>query len=189
MAITIGPDYVASSSNLLMQPAGTTTAEYDTQAIRNGNGKTPAFNASGTAGWLYRSQIGNDVEWASSLAWAIQQQGAGSYGFDTSNGRYYAPITGRYYFYASTYFRCDTNTDNCYIHFMFGKNGARTYNNGRQPYNIYAHNTQNNYPDGINTSVCCNLSEGQYMVMKCPWASNNSRAYAAHTIFCGGLIS
>jgi len=191
MAITIGSNYIAASSDLNMQPGGTTTAYYNTQAIRSGNSRTPAFNAAGTNGWRYRDQMGgNGAEWTGGRigGWAVQQQGAGSYGFNASQGRYYAPITGRYYFYAQTYMRCDNNATNCYIHFMFGVNGNRAYNNGRNPYNIYSHGTQNNYPDGINTSVSINLSAGQYISLIPPWASNNSRIYGAHTIFCGGLI-
>lgn len=189
MSITIGSDYISGSTNLEFQPnGGGTVMNYLTNGIRQST-SVPAFTAAGTVAWTYRDQVGgSDVEWGSTLGWTSSQQGAGSYGFDNTNGRYYAPVTGRYYFTASTYAHCDTNTSNCYFHFMFALNGARNYNSGKNPYNIYMHGTNNNYPDGCMTTVSMQLSAGQYMCLKVPWASNNSRIYGNHTMFGGCLI-
>lgn len=189
MAITIGSDYIASSTTLDMQPGGNTSASFRTDGIRNSNNKVPAFYASGSGGWYYRTQMGgNGTQWygISGWTWTVNQQGAGAYGFD--DGRYYAPVTGRYYFYASSYFYCDDNATDCYIHFMFGRNGSRNFNNGREPYSIYAHGTANNHSDGIVHSTNVYLTEGQYFSIQTPWAGGESRAHGDHTLFCGCLM-
>ena len=188
MTIEIGSNYLQSNTNLDINPEGTTVVSYLTNGLRSGNNKVPAFMATGNGGWYYRNQLGgSDTEWAN-IGWQVSQQSPGSYGFNTSQGRYYAPISGRYYFYASSYFYCNTNSTNCYMHFMFGLNGNRAFNNGRQPYSIYAHGTPYNHSDGIVHSTNVYLAQGQYMSLKTPWASNNSRVHGNYTLFCGCFL-
>jgi hypothetical protein len=197
MALTIDGNYLASSDSLSLKPSGTLTNFFNASGQRNSNGKLPAFNASGIGGWYYASQMGGaSAEWidgtigagtnGQTWAWQVTQTGAGSYGFD--GGRYYAPVTGRYYFYTSTYMYCDTNSTNCYIHFMFGKNGDRSFNNGRPPYSIYGHGAHNNYIDGIVHSTEIDLNEGQYISILPTGQRQNSRTHGNHCLFAGCLM-
>lgn len=192
MAITIGSNYVRSNTDLQMRVNnGTTVAVYQTNGIRYSNSRVPAFTASGQGGWYYSDQMGGDnAEWIDSnisgWTWQVSQQNAGSYGF--SGGRYYAPVTGRYYFYASTYMYCNTNSTNCYMHFLLAKNGSPSFNNGRTPYSIYGHGTQNNYVDGCVHSTEIDLTQGQYVNIECRGQRSNSRTHGNHTLFCGALM-
>lgn len=187
MAITITSDNIISSDLLNIRPNG---VQYPLYYHANGtrySSLTPAFTASGQGGWLYGGQIGNGAEWGSIFSWNSIQQGAGSYGFNNSQGRFYAPVTGRYYFYASTYFYNDNNSYS-YIHFMFGKNGSISFNNGRSPYSIFGHGNNNNHADGVVHSTNVDLVQGQYMTIQTPWNVGTTRAYASHTLYCGALI-
>lgn len=150
----------------------------------------PAFNASGTTGWLYSPSFGGPgwCEIGSAMAWTVSQQGAGSYGFNTSTGRYTAPIAGKYYFYASTYYRNDNNSTANYIHFLLSANGNQSWNVGNTPYNIYSHGELQYYSDGISVSGIINLAAGDYVSLRPYWAGTNGRMYSDYTLFCGYLI-
>ena len=150
----------------------------------------PAFNARGTGGWLYNSSFSGAGwgELGSGMGWASTQQGAGSYGFNNSNGRYTAPITGKYYFHASTHYYNDSNGTANYIHWLFGVNGSPSWNVGSTPYNIYAHGEVANYADGINVSGVISLSQGDYVSIRPYWAGSGGRLYGYHTLFCAHLI-
>ena len=185
MTIIIGSNFIRSNTELRIQPAGTESARYLTNGIRFSNNRVPAFTASGNGGWRYRDQMGGSNSQWSNIQWQVSQQGAGSFGFNAGQGRYYAPVSGRYYFYASSYMYCDNNSTGCYMHFMFGVNGNRNFNNGREPYSIYGHGTPNNYVDGIVHSTNVSLTQGQYVSLQTPWASNSSRVHGNHTLFCG----
>lgn len=187
MAITFTSDNIISNTDLNIQPGGSGNPLYFYSNGPRYSDRTPAFYASGTVGWLYGGQIGNNAQWGSVFGWTSTQRGAGGYGFNNGNGRYTAPVTGRYYFYASTYFYNDNNSYS-YIHFMFGKNGAINFNNGRAPYSIFAHGNSYNHSDGIVHSTNVDLSQGQYMTIQCPWNTGTTRCLGAHTLFCGALI-
>jgi len=193
MAITITSNNVISNTDLRFRPGNT---DYPLYYYSNGprySDRTPAFTAEGTAGWLYHNNMsggasaGNAV-FANAMGWNWQQQGAGSYGMN-SNGRYYAPLSGYYYFYFSTYFHNDNNSTN-YIHLNFVKNDGYGWNNGRTPHNIYGHGTPYTYEDGIVVSCNMYLGQGEYCAIRPPyWNSNNqSRIYASHSTFSGCLI-
>lgn len=187
MAITITDQSIISNTDLNIRPNGAQSPlSYFTDGARFSN-RSPAFTASGTNAWIYGGQIGNGAEWGAILGWTSVQQGAGSYGFNNSQGRFYAPVTGRYYFYTSTYMYNDNNSYN-YIHFMFGKNGSIAFNNGRSPYSIFAHGNSYNHADGVTHSTNVDLVQGQYMTIQSPWNTGATRIYGAHTIFCGALI-
>lgn len=189
MAITIGSNYIRSNTDLRIQPAGTEVAYYLTNGLRRSNNRVPAFNASGNGGWRYRDQLGgNDNDGWGNIQWQVSQQGAGGFGFQTGTGRYFAPVTGRYYFFASSYMYCDNNSTGCYMHFMFSVNGNKAFNNGRNPYSIYGHGTPYNHVDGIVHSTNVSLTQGQYVSIRSPWASNSSRVHGNHTLFCGCFL-
>jgi len=186
MAITITGSNIISDGLMNIRPNSAQYPLYYYADGRRYSNLTPAFYASPTVGWIYGGQIGNGAEWGSVMGWTWTQQGAGSYGFN-SQGRFYAPVTGRYYFYASTYLYNDNNSYN-YIHFMFGKNGSISFNNGRSPYSMFAHGNSYNHGDGVVHSTNVDLSQGQYMTIQTPWNVGATRVYGAHTIFCGALI-
>ncbi len=150
----------------------------------------PAFNASGTGGWTYRSSFGSAgwLELGSPMGWTISQQAAGSYGFNTSTGRYTAPVAGKYYFYGSMYYHNDDNSTSNYIHFLLGVNGSPSWNVGGTPYNIYGHGEKANHSDGISVSGIINLGVGDYVSLRPYWSGSSGRIYAYYTLFCGYLI-
>lgn len=150
----------------------------------------PAFYASGTAGWLYSNSFGSPgwLEIGSAMGYTSSQQGAGSYGFSNSTGRYTAPVAGKYYFYASTYYRNDSNSTANYIHYLFGVNGSPSWNVGGTPYNIYSHGEVAYYSDGISVSGVINLGVGDYVSVRPYWAGTSGRMYGQYTLFCGYLM-
>jgi hypothetical protein len=150
----------------------------------------PAFNASGTTGWLYSPSFSGPgwVEIGANMGWTSTQQGAGSYGFSNTTGRYTAPVAGKYFFHSSTYYRNDANTIANYIHFLFGKNGNPSWNVSGTPYNIYGHGEQALYSDGINVSAIIDMSVGDYVSVRPYWAGTQGRMYSSYTLFCGYLV-
>lgn len=158
---------------------------------RTNIGVQPAFYASGTAGDIYASTLGGTGwrELQSQMGWTVTQQGAGSYGFNTSTGRYTAPVAGNYYFHSSTYYRISSNSTSGYIHYQLARNGNVTWNNSRTPYNIYGHGELANHSDGINVSAILNLGVGDYCSIIPYWGGTIGYLHSSYTLFCGYLIS
>ncbi len=153
----------------------------------------PWFNARGAAGvWRYASDFGGTSGWrelGSAMSWTNNQQGAGSYGFSNSTGRYTAPVAGYYLFYMSDYYHNDTNATNNYIHYCFGRNGAYNWNAGQTPYTIYSYGSVSNHVDGIVNGCVMYLNVGDYCCNLSYWASGGSgRLYTDYHLFCGMLI-
>ena len=189
MPITIGSNSITSNVDLDIRPNNVRSLYYFTTGQRITD-RTPAFTAIGTVGdWRYRDQFGqgSQPEINGTVGWTWNQQGAGSYGMN-SNGRYFAPVTGQYYFYFSTYAYNDNNSTGSYMHLYFTKNSGYNWNNGRQPHNMFMHATPYNHDDGIVTSCYMQLNEGQYCVVRPYWNANSSRILASHTMFAGALI-
>ena len=150
----------------------------------------PAFSAVGQPGWLYSNSYGGtgDRELNSIMNWNLAHQYGGS-NFNTSNGRYTAPVSGYYHFSTMWYLYNDSNGTNSYIHTFFRKNGSvNTTPSGRIPYNINMHGNSNNYDDGASYSSIQYLNAGQYVSLCIRWHSTNSRHHAGHQIFSGQLI-
>jgi hypothetical protein len=155
-------------------------------------GVQPAFHANGSGAWLYAASFGGGGAWrelGSPMGWGVTQQGAGSYGFNTSTGRYTAPVAGNYYFHSSTYYNIDSNSTSGYIHYQLARNGNVTWNNSRTPYNIYGHGELAQHSDGINMSAILNLGVGDYCSIIPYWGGTIGRLYGSYTLFCGYLIS
>lgn len=153
----------------------------------------PAFNARGTVGsWLYGGNFGGAGafrEAGSAMGWTSTQQGAGSYGFSNSTGRFTAPVTGFYFFYASAYYYNDNNATNNYIHFTFSRNGSVTWHNGVTPYNIYSYGTVAQHTDGITANCMMYLNVGDYCSVYPYWGGGGAgRWYSNYFLFCGALI-
>ena len=150
----------------------------------------PAFAAAGQPGWLYSNSYGGtgDRELNSIMNWNLAHQYGGS-NFNTSNGRYTAPVSGYYHFSTMWYLLNDNNSTSSYIHSFFRKNGSvNTTPGSRIPYNINMHGNSNNYDDGASYSSIQYLNAGQYVSICIRWHSTNSRHHAGHQIFSGQLI-
>ena len=150
----------------------------------------PAFSAVGQPGWLYSNSYGGtgDRELNSIMNWNLAHQYGGS-NFNTSNGRYTAPVSGYYHFSTMWYLLNDNNSTSSYIHSFFRKNGSvNTTPSGRIPYNINMHGNSANYDDGASYSSIQYLNSGQYVSLCIRWHSTNSRHHAGHQIFSGQLI-
>jgi hypothetical protein len=150
----------------------------------------PAFSAVGQPGWLYSNSYGGtgDRELNSIMNWNLAHQYGGS-NFNTSNGRYTAPVSGYYHFSTMWYLLNDNNSTSSYIHSFFRKNGSvNTTPGSRIPYNINMHGNSNNYDDGASYSSIQYLNAGQYVSLCVRWHSTNSRHHAGHQIFSGQLI-
>lgn len=153
-------------------------------------GVQPAFNANGSGAWIYASSFGGAGwrELGSPIGWGVSQQGAGSYGFSTSTGRYTAPIAGKYYIHSSTYYNIDSNSTSGYIHYQLAINGNVSWNVGQTPYNIYGHGELANHSDGINVSGIMSLGVGDYVSLIPYWGGTIGKLYGSYTLFCGYLI-
>lgn len=152
--------------------------------------RKPAFAAVGQPGWLYANSYGGtgDRELNSIMNWNLAHQYGGS-NFNTSNGRFTAPISGWYHFSTMWYFLNQTNGTDSYVHSFFRKNGSvNTSPSSRIPYNINMHGNRNNYDDGANYSSIQYLNSGQYVSLCIRWHRYNGRHHAGHQVFSGQLI-
>jgi hypothetical protein len=191
MAITLGPDYIEGSGNMDFNRSGNTV-------FRSTNlGKTgqyPSFTAANTdLNWRYGPELGNSWSAASGWTyaadkWLVNQRGAGSYGFDTSNGRYYAPVSGYYMFGINKYFGNDTNNSSGYTHVNFRKNGNLNFNSGRHGHSIFGYVTTSFYVNGVTMENVIPMNAGDY-VEPSPWMTTHSRFYMGHFQFFGHLIN
>lgn len=153
----------------------------------------PWFNARGNAGaWRYASDFGGVSgyrELGSTMAWTSTQQGAGSYGFSNTTGRYTAPVAGYYYFYASDYYYNDNNSTSNYIHYLFTRNGTVNWNAGQYNLTIYGHGAVANHVDGVVGHCIMYLDVGDYCSGLIYWGSGGSgRLYPNYHLFCGVLL-
>jgi hypothetical protein len=181
------------SSGVINQNSGT----FDTSMQLNGNlsvgthmrsSGQPSFFATGTVGsWLYASNFGGTGtrEIGSAMGWAVSQTGAGSFGFNTSTGRYTAPVAGHYYFYAQAYYYNDNNSTSNYIHFLLGRNGSISWNEGYVPYNIYSYGAIANHTDGIHVHGLMFLNLGDYCSLLPSWGGTSGRFYSDYFLFTG----
>lgn len=153
--------------------------------------RKPMFAAAGQPGWLYTNSFGGGVgekELNSTMNWNLAHQYGGS-NFNTSNGRFTAPVSGWYHFSTMYYFYNDNNSTSSYVHTFFRKNGSvNTTPGSRIPYNINMHGNTNSYDDGACYNSIQYLNSGQYVSLACRWHQNNSRIHAGHQIFSGQLI-
>ena len=151
----------------------------------------PMFAAAGQAGWLYTNSFGGGVgekELNSTMNWNLAHQYGGS-NFNTSNGRFTAPVSGWYHFSTMYYLYNDNNSTSSYIHTFFRKNGSvNTTPSSRIPYNINMHGNTNSHDDGACYNSIQYLNSGQYVSLACRWHANTSRFHAGHQIFSGQLI-
>lgn len=150
----------------------------------------PAFAAAGTNGWLYANSYGGTGyrEVTSQMGWTTSHQTGGT-NFNSSNGRFTAPVNGYYVFHTHWYLLNDNNSTSSYVHLFFSKNSAIGWTqSGRAPYVMNMHGNRNNYDDGASYSCVMPLNAGEYCSLGIVWHSYNSRQHCGHQIFSGYLI-
>jgi hypothetical protein len=150
----------------------------------------PAFQAWGTAGWLYAGSYGGtgERELQSQMGWTTSHQ-AGGTNFVDSTGRFTAPTAGYYRFSTWYYLLNDANTPPNYIHPFFRKNNNRGWTSGgRSPYLMAMHQNTNSYDDGFSHSAVIDMAAGDFVSLAVVWHGNSSRHHAAHQYFSGQLI-
>ena len=191
MSIRFGSNYIQGSGNIDCRRSNNSTVVYTTYGK---SGDYPSFSAACTdSNWRYGGQLGGANQWRAAsgwpyASWAVDQRGAGSYGFNTGNGRYYAPVTGYYMFGMRLYMGNTTNNSNGYTHVNFRRNGSLNFNSGRHGHSIYGYRTHNFYMNGATMENVISLSEGQY-VEPSPYVRSNLRLYCGHFQFYGHLIN
>lgn len=178
-----------TSNQLNFVVGGTNALEFDSSG-RVRRQSHPAFAAFGQNGWLYASNYGGTGyrDLGSAHNWGMAHQTGGS-NFNTSNGRYTAPVSGYYIFHTHYFFLNDNNSTANYIHHFFIRNGGAGYAvGGRAPYTINMHGNRNNYDDGASYSGLMQLNAGDNCGLGIYWNGNGARLHAGHQIFSGYLI-
>jgi hypothetical protein len=152
----------------------------------------PAFAVSATAGWLYASNYGGtgDRELTGGvMGWNNAAHQTGGSNWNSSTGRYTAPVAGYYVFHTCWYMLNDNNSTPSYVHCFYSRNGSLGFMpGGRAPHSMNMHGNRNNYDDGSNYSTMFQLNAGEYASIFIRWHSYNSRHHAGHQIFSGHLI-
>lgn len=192
MSITIGSNNISGSGDIGIKRSGSTPLSY-------GNfgklGEYPSFSAGCTdANWRYGAQMGGAANWRAAstwpnATWAVDQRGAGSYGFDTTNGRYYAPVTGYYMFGMVMYYGNETNDSQGYTHVNFRKNGQLNFNSSRHGHSIFCYVSESFYANGIQMENVVPMNQGDYIEPSPYWAASYSRLYCGYFRFFGHLIN
>lgn len=197
MAITVGGsgNRITGDSDYGIQVNNSTEVERLYTNYLKGNSNNPAFIYHGNGGWRYfTANTWNEMNGTRMGTWQGSQRGAGGYGFNTSEGRYYAPVSGYYYFHCDFYVLCDNNTTNNYIHLLFGRNNNSGWAvGGRTPYIIHGHGNRrgvgSDYPHGPNISAVMYLSQGQYCNIRIYKANSSTvRYHGNHSFWTGHLI-
>ena len=178
-----------TTNNVAIVAGGATAVNVNSSGFvtRPGN---PAFQAWGTAGWLYAPSYGGtgERELSNVPAWTTTYE-AGGTNFNTSNGRFTAPVAGYYRFSTWYYLLNDANTPPNYIHPFFRKNNNRGWTaGGRSPYLMAMHQNTNSYDDGFSHSAVIDLAASDFVSLAIVWHGNSSRHHAAHQCFSGQLI-
>lgn len=198
MSITIGPNNITSdggNTSINFYRNSTSLLTYNSQVGKIGS--YPSFTAACTLdAWQYGGQLGGNGSWRTTTSWgpttnrwAVNQRAQGAYGFNTTNGRYFAPVAGWYMFGINMYHGSDNSNSQGYTHVNFAKNGGLNFNSSRHGHSIFGHEAQSFYSNGITMEnvIFCNV--GDY-VEPCPyWAGGGlSRIYCGHFQFFGHLV-
>lgn len=192
MAIIIGSNDINSNTASINFYANNTYVQEVNQTYGRRT-EYPSFHAACTFdAWRYSGQIGGCgswreiADWGVNNNWSVNQRGAGSFGFNTTTGRYFAPVSGYYQFGMTMYYLDDGNTYH-YTHVNFGKNGGLNYNNGRHGHSIFNHPSHGSYAHGINMENVIYCDQGQFVSPQPYHNCGNQRWYMGHFHFYGHL--
>jgi len=181
--------YFPSEDSIAISVAGTDALIIDSAGIGREPNR-PAFYASGAGGWYYGNSFEGPNGWrdmSGAWTWTVNQQGGSN--FNTSNGRFTAPVSGYYYFYQQTYHYNDNNEPPNYTHWNIGRNSTQaTGPNGRQPHTMYSHGVPSNHTPGIQCSIQFYMTAGDYAVNRSYFPANGGRIHGDHSLWCGFLI-
>jgi hypothetical protein len=191
MAITIGSNNLTSNTASIEFQSNNNFVQEVNQTVGRRT-QYPMFSAACTFdAWRYAGQLGCNqwrevAGWGVGGSWSVTQRGAGSFGFQTSTGRYFAPVSGYYKFGMTMYYLDDGNTYH-YTHVNFGKNGGLNYNNGRHGHSIFNYPSHGSYAHGINMENIIYCDQGQYISPQPYWNCGNQRIYCGHFNYYGHL--
>lgn len=197
MAITIGSNYIDSNTSDITFYTNNSTYVQQVNQTSGRIAQYPSFTAACTYdGWRYGGQNGGVSAWRDSGTWGlngywtVNQRSAGSYGFDSANCRYYAPVSGYYMFGMNCYAGSDGSDSRGYFHNNFVKNGGTSYNGGgRHGHSIFGHDTHNFYVEGVTTENVIYCDQGQYVAPGPYWGGGGlQRWYMGHFQFYGHLL-
>jgi len=197
MAINVGSNYIGSDGSTITFQTNNGTYASQVNSSIGGQANYPSFTAACTYdGWRYGGQLGGNSGWRETSTWglngywSVDQVAAGSYGFNTTYGRYYAPVSGYYMFGMNVYAGNTTSDSRGYFHNNFLKNGGTSFNgNGRHGHSIFGHDCHNFYVNGVTTENVIYCTQGQYVCPGPHWGGGGThRWYMGHFQFFGHLL-
>jgi len=185
--------YFDSANNVVFSVAGVermriNASGHKTTGTDNSTGSV-AWNAVPVGGWTYANSFGG-YSWreigGGFGGWDVQQRGGAN--FDTSNGRFTAPVSGFYHLVWQGYHYNDDNNTPNYQHMSFGRSGAVGDWSGRTPHCMWMHGTTANHAHGVGLQLDLYLNSGEYTNVWVYWAGGPSRIHGTHSHFSGYLI-
>jgi hypothetical protein len=185
--------YFDSANNVVFSVAGVermriNASGHKTTGTDNTTGSI-AWNAVPVGGWTYANSFGGNG-WreigGGFGGWDVQQRGGSD--FNTSNGRFTAPVSGFYHLtWQGYHYNDDNNTPN-YQHMSFSRNGSVGDWTGRTPHGMWMHGTVANHAGGVNQSLDLYLNASEYTACMVAWNGGPSRIHGTHSHFSGYLI-
>ena len=185
--------YFDSANNVVFSVAGTermriNASGHKTTGTSASEGSL-AWGAVPVGGWTYANSFGG-YGWreigGGFGGWDVQQRGGSN--FDTSNGRFTAPVSGFYHLLWEGYHYNDDNNTPNYHHLSFGRSGGISPWSGRAPHGMWMHGTSNNHAGGVSQQLDLYLNAGEYTNVWVFWAGGPSRIHGSHSHFNGYLI-
>ena len=146
-------DSNADTARLVIDTSGRVTMPYQTSASYYGTGNSIAM----ATGWnlLGGSGSGLNVSWSTSGGYNIGSN------FDTTNGRFTAPIAGRYLFYIASLSTLGSTNATAYVGLRLAKNGSFTYDLDEGGYYVSKAGTDAQFWPKVTTIL--NLAQGDYV--------------------------
>ena len=105
--------------------------------------------------------------------------------FDVSNGRFTAPVSGKYMIYGNVYGRKNTTTTSDYMHFNIWVNGS----NINQAYTIYGHGRNFTHDLNMHQSQILFLDANDYVEFRIYSTNTSMQIYGDHIILGAMLLA